>query len=128
MTRCVGCGRARGDPTLPRRRCEDVPVEPTPGYREFRPPAPIREAVECLWVRTNDSGESVHVLPDGCVDVVWRRGAGTTVAGPDTSAKVVTRESGDLLVGLRLRPGAGGEALGVPLDELRDLRVEAAEL
>ena len=33
-----------------------------------------------------------------------------------------------MLVGLRFRPGAGGGGLGVPLDELRDLRVDAADV
>ena len=33
-----------------------------------------------------------------------------------------------MIVGLRLRPGAGGAALGVPADALRDVRVALADL
>ena len=50
------------------------------------------------------------------------------IAGPDTEAKLMTVNSGAVLVGLRLLPGAGGGVLGVPLDALRDQRVGVAEV
>jgi AraC-like DNA-binding protein len=59
---------------------------------------------------------------------VWRRGDGTTFVGPDTTAKLVDCEPGDLMVGIRFLPGAGGGALGLPLDAVRDLRVDVAEV
>jgi AraC-like DNA-binding protein len=67
-------------------------------------------------------------VPDGCTDLVWLRGQGVVVAGPDTAAKVDGFRAGDLLVGLRFAPGAAGGALGLPIDELRDLRVDAREV
>jgi AraC-like DNA-binding protein len=100
----------------------------TPGYRELPPPAPLRGVVQCLWVRVTGAAEEVRVVPDACTDVVWTRGEGTTVVGPDTSAKLVGREPGDVLIGMRFLPGAGGGALGVPLDTLRDLRVEVGDV
>jgi AraC-like DNA-binding protein len=100
----------------------------SPGYRELRPPSALRDVIACLWVRVNGTGDAVRVIPDACSDVVWQQGEGTTVVGPDTTAKVVSQAPGDVLVGLRFLPGAGGGALGVPLDALRDLRVEAAEI
>jgi AraC-like DNA-binding protein len=53
-------------------------------YREFLPPPHLRHAIACLWVRWG-TGEPVRVIPDGCVDIVWRHGAGASIAGPDTS-------------------------------------------
>ncbi len=103
-------------------------MTPAPGYREIRPPGSLRRVVACLWTRVTDDAGEVRVVPDGCTDVVWRRGEGASVAGPDTSAKLAERKSGDVLVGIRFLPGAGGNVLGVPLDELRDLRVDAAEI
>jgi AraC-like DNA-binding protein len=88
----------------------------------------LRGVVQCLWVRVTGAAEEVRVVPDASTDVVWSRGEGTTVAGPDTSAKLVAREPGDVLIGLRFLPGTGGGALGVPLDALRDLRVDVAEV
>jgi AraC-like DNA-binding protein len=98
------------------------------GYREFAAPPALRGTVACPWVRAPASDGSVRVLPDACTDVVWTRGRGVVVAGPDTSAKLASTQPGDLIVGLRFRPGAGGGALGLPLSELRDLRVDARDV
>jgi len=103
-------------------------VDLVPGYRELPAPAALHGTVACLWVRvTADAGE-VRVVPDGCTDVIWQRGAGTSMAGPDTGPRLIGCAAGDVLVGMRFRPGVGGGALGVPLAELRDLQVEMAEL
>jgi AraC-like DNA-binding protein len=70
----------------------------------------------------------VAVLPDGCTDLIWQSGAGAFVAGPDTGPAPAARPPGTVFVGARFRPGAGGAALGVPLSELLDQRVAAADL
>ena len=70
-----------------------------------------------------------HAGPARCLhrpDLAERRGrvrgrAGHR-AGPDS------RPPGTVIVGARFRPGVGGAALGVPLSELLDQRVEAADL
>jgi AraC-like DNA-binding protein len=103
-------------------------VDLTPGYRELAPPRELRDVVACLWIRVHGTGDDVRVVPDACSDVVWQQGEGTTVVGPDTSAKLVAGVPGDVLIGMRFQPGAGGGALGVPLGALRDQRVEAAEV
>lgn len=96
-------------------------------YREWAPPAALAPAVACLWThRVEDAPGSV--LPDGCSDLIWRAGDGAFVAGPDTGPEEVALPPGSLLVGLRFRPGAGGAALGVPLEHLRDQRVAAADV
>ena len=98
------------------------------GYREFAPPAALRGLVECVWVRAVNGPREIRVVPDGCSDVVWQRGKGVTVVGPDTSAKLVRCAADDLMVGVRFVTGAGGGALRVPLNQLRDLRVDAADV
>ncbi len=100
-------------------------MDRTPAYREFAPPPPLAPVIECLWTRTCTPGDEVRIMPDGATDIIWRRGRGTIVAGPDTSARAYPCVDGDLLIGIRFRPGAGGGAIGVPLDELRDLQVDA---
>jgi AraC-like DNA-binding protein len=91
-------------------------------YREFAPPAWARSAIACFWVRRGDGG-SVRVLPDACTDIVWRPGAGAMIAGPDSEAWASRTRPGELIVGARLLPGAGGAAFGIPLAELRNARV-----
>ena len=95
------------------------------GYRESAPATHLRDLVETAWV-VDGSGEPVHVLPDGCMDVIRMHGR-IVVAGPDTASSVSTRGP-EPFVGLRFRPGALPRLLGVPASELRNARVPLAEL
>ena len=91
-------------------------------YRELKPPAHLRSAIACFWFRRGE-GETVRVLPDACVDIVWRPGQDAVLAGPDTEHWLSATTPDEPIVGVRFLPGAGGRALGMPLEELRDLRV-----
>ena len=99
------------------------------GYEEWPAPAALRASVACLWTRSapDDPAGPTLILPDGCVDLIWKRGQGAFVAGPDTGPAPTTIAADDVIVGVRFRPGAG-LALGPPLHELRDRRVDIAEL
>jgi AraC-like DNA-binding protein len=101
-----------------------------PGYRELAPPPALAGVLDCLWVRVAppQGAAPVLVLPDACADLIWQSGRGAFVAGPDTAAVLAHTEPGMVMIGARFLPGAGGPALGLPLSEVRDLRVEAAEL
>ena len=68
------------------------------------------------------------MLPDACSDLIWRSGHGALVAGPDTGPSPSSVPAGAVILGVRFVPGAGGPALGLPLRELRDQRLDAAEL
>jgi AraC-like DNA-binding protein len=96
-------------------------------YREFAPRPELSELVVCTWertVRAADSGATSRVLPDGSVDLVWDAARGVRLAGPDTRPVVHPLSPGSLVVGLRLRPGVAGAALGLPASEVRDERVD----
>lgn len=84
-----------------------------------------------MWIRVpppGTAGSTTHVLPDGCTDLIWQQGYGAFFAGPDTGPMPTVTPPDTVLVGVRFRPGAGGPALGVPLAELRDQRVDLAQL
>ncbi|WP_093781492.1 helix-turn-helix domain-containing protein [Streptomyces sp. yr375] len=66
------------------------------------------------------------VLPDGCMDLLWSEGR-LLVAGPDTRAHVPDGPPVPW-AGIRLHPGTAPALLGVPAHELRDRRVELADL
>ncbi|PTR24875.1 AraC family transcriptional regulator [Rhodococcus sp. OK519] len=72
-----------------------------------------------VWrtVRSSDG----TVLPDGCMDLVWRGGT-VLVAGPDTEPFTVTASS-EPGVGVRFPPGLLPHILGVPAAHLRNARV-----
>ena len=95
------------------------------GYREFSPPAALRDLVECAWV-VDGPPQAVRVLPDGCMDLMRIEGR-VIVAGPDTTASVSPRD-GEPFVGLRFHPGVLPRLLGVPASELCNNRVALAEL
>jgi AraC-like DNA-binding protein len=101
-----------------------------PGYTEWAPPAGLRQAVACLWAQVTPDGSTRHglVLPDACTDLIWEPGRGAYVAGPDTGPTPTEMPGGTIIIGVRFRPAAGGPALGVPLGELRDLRVDLSHL
>lgn len=99
------------------------------GYRELPPPRPLRGEIECAWtagVAQGAPAESLDVLPDGCMDLVWT-GRELLVAGPDTGPHPARREPGVLSAGLRFAPGRLPALLGVPAAGVRDQRVPVAE-
>lgn len=91
-------------------------------YRE----RPSRYAGAVLWTKTVD-GPGLPVLPDGCMDLIWMNGR-LVVAGPDTKAHHPGGSAGDRYVGVRFFPGTAPALLGVPARELRDRRVDLAQL
>jgi AraC-like DNA-binding protein len=101
-----------------------------PGYREQRLPAGLLPSVACLWARVvgPGAGAVAAVLPDACVDLIWEQGHGVFVAGPDTGPAPSESPPGAVLAALRFVPGAAGPALGLPMSELLNLRVDAADL
>ena len=93
------------------------------GYREHPVPARWRGLAECLWTSTAPGApETVDVLPDGCMDLVWS-GAELFVAGPDTAPHPYERAAGLAATGLRFHPGVLPALLDVPAGPLRDARV-----
>jgi AraC-like DNA-binding protein len=103
-------------------------MELRPGYREWAPPRELRPLVSCLWTSVIQSAEPTIVLPDACTDLIWQQGLGAYVAGPDTGPFSSALPPGTMLVGVRLRPGAGGPALALPLSELRDQRADLTDV
>ena len=94
-------------------------------YREWAAPAPVQGCFGQLWrsdLPVGHSGE-VAVLPDGCVDILWREGRLYAV-GPDVVAAHPQLMPGAQVLGARFQPGAARAWLGVPLDELVGTAVE----
>ncbi|MBT2405073.1 MULTISPECIES: helix-turn-helix transcriptional regulator [unclassified Streptomyces] len=77
-----------------------------------------------LW---RAAGPGVVVLPDGCMDLLWVEGR-LLVAGPDTGPHPAGEVPGGSFAGIRLAPGTAPALLGVPAHELRDRRVDLADL
>jgi AraC-like DNA-binding protein len=93
-------------------------------YRELPPPLDLAPLLACVWTSVARGG---RIMPDGCVDIVWD-GTDLIVAGPATIADTAAPPAGTPVFGARFRLGAAGTGLGLPAEELADLRVPLAEL
>ncbi|MGK8523697.1 helix-turn-helix domain-containing protein [Nocardia asteroides] len=99
-------------------------MEDAAAYRE----RPSRYEGAVLWSKTVDgAGPALPVLPDGCMDLIWMTGR-LIVAGPDTRAHHPETSVGDRYVGIRFFPGSAPALLGVPARELRDQRLDLAQV
>ena len=98
--------------------------------REFAPSPPLHALVACSWSREvpeDDAADSTLILPDGCVDLLWREGK-LIVAGLDQQARRSPVRAGQEILGIRLRPGVAGAVFGMPASELLDSQVPLEEL
>ncbi|MGW2930624.1 helix-turn-helix domain-containing protein [Streptomyces sp. NPDC001156] len=87
---------------------------------------PSRFTGAVVWHRTLEPAVVRPVLPDGCMDLLWTEGR-LLVAGPDTHAHQPGGPAARW-AGVRFHPGTAPALLGVPAYELRDRRVELADL
>jgi hypothetical protein len=99
-----------------------------PAYREYRPPPGLAPAVACVWEQVPATDHTQRVVPDGCVDLIWRPERGVEIAGADTGPRTEELPAGTRHSGIRIRPGAASSFLGLPASEVRDLQVSAAQV
>jgi AraC-like DNA-binding protein len=79
-----------------------------------------------VWTNTPSGPDAGRVLPDGCMDLLWHEGR-LVIAGPDTRAYVTEGEP-SAWAGVRFYPGTAPALLSVPAHEMRDRRVELADV
>ncbi len=90
-------------------------------YRELPPLPSLAPYLACVWVReTSGTDLRARVVPDGCIDIVWRGAAGLSIAGPATLPVFPDLPLHDNIVGARFRPGTAPCLLGIPSHELLD--------
>ncbi|WP_433609306.1 helix-turn-helix domain-containing protein [Prescottella agglutinans] len=83
-------------------------------------------ALVCAW---SARAEGRHLLvPDGCIDVLWIPGVGVRVCGPETTAWSFTLPPGTESFGIRFRPGTAPHVLRTSAAQIRDTRVDLADV
>jgi len=104
----------------------------TNGYRQFRPNEAFRSLVDAYWINQRDSCVPVdRVLPDGCIDLVFRSGAD---GGRLFSSALIERPvffdgaAKDWYVGVRFRPAMARALLDIDPAECRDRDIPAREI
>jgi AraC-like DNA-binding protein len=99
------------------------------GYREVLPHPVLAPFVECLWVagrsetRTDDDR---RILPDGRMDLIWIRGTGVLVAGPQSRFTARPDVTPLVAVGVRFHPGVAPGLLRAPAADFVDGHVPLA--
>ncbi len=83
-------------------------------YDEALPIPALRAHFQCSWTNSvfGPRAARIAVVPDGCVDLLWRNDR-FVVVGPDISAANPVLSPGKTVVGLRFRPGAAARWLGL---------------
>lgn len=98
-------------------------------YREDVPRPGLQAHFQCIWtsVLPDPHAGGIAVVPDGCVDLIWRAGR-LRVVGPDVIAARPDLSPGARVLGARFQPGAARQWLGLPLSEIVGQSVELADL
>ena len=98
-------------------------------YSEFPTLVELADLVTCTWEREvprAGAPPAQRVVPDGAW--TWSGAVRTCSLGPDSGLSMSPLEPGETIVGLRLRPGIAGRALGLPASELRDTRMPLSDV
>jgi AraC-like DNA-binding protein len=100
----------------------------TSGYQEFRPTTALGAHFRCVWSNAIAPAQAspYAVVPDGCVDITWIDGE-LIVAGPDITVAVSPSAPAEAIVGVRFRPGAAANWLGLPMSKIVGSRIALAE-
>jgi AraC-like DNA-binding protein len=98
-------------------------------YHEALPLPVLRAHFQCVWTNSvvGQRARRIAVVPDGCIDLLWRDNR-FVVVGPDVSAANTVLSPGRTVIGLRFRPGAAANWLELPLREIVGKEVSMIEI
>ena len=97
--------------------------------RWFQPSAPsldLGDVLACVWSAVARGRH--ELIPDGSVELLWIDGGGTWLCGPDTHSWAFHLPPGTAISGVRFRPGAAADVLGLDAHEARDIRVALSDV
>jgi AraC-like DNA-binding protein len=100
-------------------------------YCEFPAPVALQEHVLCLWTQSivGAPGEHAHhVLPDGCIDIVFINHDAPIVVGPWTESFTTRFPPGTTVAGARFHPGRASGPLGLPASTLLNQSVPLRDI
>ncbi len=98
-------------------------------YDECAPMRGLDAHFQCVWTNAipGDHVGPVAVVPDGCVDLLWKDER-LLVVGPDIVAASPVLRGGTTVLGMRFRPGAARRWLRAPMSAIVGQSVDLADL
>jgi len=102
-------------------------LKPTNDYRQMRPIEAFRSVVDVYWINRPGDAAHVSVLPDGCIDLVFRGGAdgGRLFASALIERPLPINTTSAWFVGVRFRPAMARATLDIDPIDCRDCDVPA---
>ncbi|MDR7224509.1 helix-turn-helix domain-containing protein [Aminobacter aminovorans] len=100
------------------------------GHYDEQAPVPGLDAhFQCVWTNAipRDHFGPVAVVPDGCVDLLWKDER-LAVVGPDIVAASPELRGGTTVLGIRFRPGAACRWLRTPMSAIVGQAVDLADI
>lgn len=98
-----------------------------PAVLEAPPAADLAGVCRCTYVARFDGGR-YDLVPDGCIDLLWRSDGSLVVCGPETAGWSFDVPAGSTTAGVRLEPGVAPALLRASADDLRDRQVAVEAL
>ncbi|MBI1188353.1 MAG: helix-turn-helix domain-containing protein [Alphaproteobacteria bacterium] len=109
-------------------------------YREFRPPAPLRDDVRCIWTYESAGDDAPQpIAPDGCCELIVHCGDPYTelpdrrvqpavlFAGQLTAPFAIVAGARAAVLGVRFAPDGARGFLGRPASSATDQRVDLSD-
>jgi len=98
-------------------------------YNEQVPMPGLDAHFRCVWTNAipGDHAGPVAVVPDGCVDLLWKDER-LLVVGPDIVAASPVLRGGTTVLGMRFRPGAALRWLRTPMSAFVGQAVDLADI
>lgn len=102
-------------------------LKPTNVYHQIRPIEPFRSVVDVYWINQPGGAAHVSVLPDGCIDLVFRGGTegGRLFASALIERPLPINTTSAWFVGVRFRPAMARAVLEIDPIDCRDRDVPA---
>lgn len=95
-------------------------------FRPSAPPADLGRLLVCRYVALAHGHHDL--VPDGCMDLLWREGGGVVLCGPDTIGWGFDAARPTPVVGIRFRPAAAPPLLRIEARELVDRQIPVADV
>lgn len=102
-------------------------------YQQFRPIEAFRPLIDAYWINRPDAGSAGldRVLPDGCIDLIFRGGAdGARLFSSAVIERPIFFRGGESswFVGVRFRPAMARAILGIEPIDCRNRDIPAVEI
>lgn len=99
-------------------------------YQEIKPSKKLSQSIDTFWIFSNNKlNEKFKVLPDTCTDLIFDLNQSKSfLSAVMTNYQEIEVQAQSNLFGVRFKSENFGSLSGIPLNEVKNLRIEFSEL